>query len=723
MFNSDKPITKIEDDVLNRGNFSKQLAHAILAYTKTDNFVISLCGRWGSGKTSILNMVLDEIEKNVQPNTDDAPIIVKFNPWNYSDSSQLINQFFGVMLATLKSKCGGEKFKVLGNILEKYSSLFNYTQYIPVVGSFVAPLSESMKSVGESMKEKSEEMNSIDAQKDAVTKALLDQNHKFIVVIDDIDRLNNSQIRAIFQLINTVAGFPNMIYLLSFDREVVTRALQEEQNCNGEEYLEKIIQVPFDIPEANLDLVSNIFIEKVEKIILTEDRINDFDTGYWQSVYTNCIYPFIKGIRDVNRILNTFEFKYNLMKNEVNETDLLAITTLQICAPEIFKWIRENVITLVGGLEYIDAISGKEQKNNSLKYKEQFVNIYPKNPNLMLKILQTLFPKFAWYTGGNFYLKWEKSTELLYKNRIASLDKIDAYFDLSLESIPINSYDKNSLNKFMESILREGKLLYYLSELSARIQDIPDDRINLFIEILISIQGKDRERDLHKHLTVVPTTKCMDILMDLLDKNKKEDNSAILSHMIETSKKNDFPALARIICRIDEGYRKNDDYIDTKYQFIDQKDSDVIKQKLLDKMDDCIDNIFEINQYEDLFWSWSDLDSDRCRTHIISLMQDEINIPKLLSLCKGNWSSSDNSRGWTFNENNFSRYISSEDAYRGIMKLKNTKKFSELDYMFKQMAIAFEIWYNLPDKNVNSSHREISQAIVESKMSEWQQSI
>lgn len=577
MFNSDKPITKIEDDVLNRGNFSKQLAHAILAYTKTDNFVISLCGRWGSGKTSILNMVLDEIEKNVQPNTDDAPIIVKFNPWNYSDSSQLINQFFGVMLATLKSKCGGEKFKVLGNILEKYSSLFNYTQYIPVVGSFVAPLSESMKSVGESMKEKSEEMNSIDAQKDAVTKALLDQNHKFIVVIDDIDRLNNSQIRAIFQLINTVAGFPNMIYLLSFDREVVTRALQEEQNCNGEEYLEKIIQVPFDIPEANLDLVSNIFIEKVEKIILTEDRINDFDTGYWQSVYTNCIYPFIKGIRDVNRILNTFEFKYNLMKNEVNETDLLAITTLQICAPEIFKWIRENVITLVGGLEYIDAISGKEQKNNSLKYKEQFVNIYPKNPNLMLKILQTLFPKFAWYTGGNFYLKWEKSTELLYKNRIASLDKIDAYFDLSLESIPISqekiretiySYDKNSLNKFMESILREGKLLYYLSELSARIQDIPDDRINLFIEILISIQGKDRERDLHKHLTVVPTTKCMDILMDLLDKNKKEDNSAILSHMIETSKKNDFPALARIICRIDEGYRKNDDYIDTKYQFM-----------------------------------------------------------------------------------------------------------------------------------------------------------
>lgn len=44
---------------------------------------------------------------------------------------------------------------------------------------------------------------------------------------------------------------------------------------------------------------------------------------------------------------------------------------------------------------------------------------------------------------------------------------------------------------------------------------------------------------------MVPTTKCMDILMDLFDKNKKEDNSAVLSHMIENAKKNDFPALAK----------------------------------------------------------------------------------------------------------------------------------------------------------------------------------
>ena len=129
-------------------------------------------------------------------------------------------------------------------------------------------------------------------------------------MIDDIDRLNNSQIRAIFQLVNSLAGFPNMIYLLSFDREIVVRALQEEQKCDGEEYLEKIIQVPFDIPEADKTLVNAVFFERLTNIIFAEQY--NLDHEYWGMVFQTCISPYIVNIRDVNRVLNAFEFKYNL---------------------------------------------------------------------------------------------------------------------------------------------------------------------------------------------------------------------------------------------------------------------------------------------------------------------------------------------------------------------------------------------------------------------------
>lgn len=72
MFHSDQPISKKEFDCLKGTEFSKQLAKAILSYTKNDR---------------------DEDEK---------PIIIKFNPWNYSDCSQLISQFFVAIQVSLK---------------------------------------------------------------------------------------------------------------------------------------------------------------------------------------------------------------------------------------------------------------------------------------------------------------------------------------------------------------------------------------------------------------------------------------------------------------------------------------------------------------------------------------------------------------------------------------------------------------------------------------------
>ncbi len=76
-----------------------------------------------------------------------------------------------------------------------------------------------------------------------------------IVLIDDIDRLSAAETRQIFQLVKLTARFPYVIYILAFDREAVSDALEQVGVDSGEEYLEKIVQVSFDIPpisEASL---------------------------------------------------------------------------------------------------------------------------------------------------------------------------------------------------------------------------------------------------------------------------------------------------------------------------------------------------------------------------------------------------------------------------------------------------------------------------------------
>ena len=64
MINTDKPIENKEEDRLGRREFVKRISKAIYEFDSTDNFAIALQGKWGCGKTSILNMISNEIAAN-----------------------------------------------------------------------------------------------------------------------------------------------------------------------------------------------------------------------------------------------------------------------------------------------------------------------------------------------------------------------------------------------------------------------------------------------------------------------------------------------------------------------------------------------------------------------------------------------------------------------------------------------------------------------------------
>ncbi len=69
-----------------------------------------------------------------------------------------------------------------------------------------------------------------------------------LVVIDDIDRLIPSEVQELFQLIKVNADFPNVVYLVLFDRSVVEKNIEKVVAVSGRDYLEKIVQVGFDVP-------------------------------------------------------------------------------------------------------------------------------------------------------------------------------------------------------------------------------------------------------------------------------------------------------------------------------------------------------------------------------------------------------------------------------------------------------------------------------------------
>ncbi|OGO81269.1 MAG: hypothetical protein A2Y21_10735 [Clostridiales bacterium GWC2_40_7] len=190
MFNSDKPIVASDEDLLGRRHFASALSRAVLSFKQKDSLTIGLFGKWGSGKTSIINMFENELHLYEYSSYDEQPIIIKFNPWNFSDQNQLIKQFFLALSSGLDLGNIKETLKQLSTGIEKVGQVADIAKFIPIiapVAQVVAPLLHDYAKVLKG----SDEETDLQKIKNKISNELLKINTKLIIIIDDIDRLVN----------------------------------------------------------------------------------------------------------------------------------------------------------------------------------------------------------------------------------------------------------------------------------------------------------------------------------------------------------------------------------------------------------------------------------------------------------------------------------------------------------------------------------------------------
>lgn len=500
MFNTDKPINTMGEDLLDRKDFAAQIAKSIVTYSESDNYTIGLYGKWGCGKTSIINMTLCSIEEFNQRNEAHKNIIViNFNPWNFTDSNQLIMQFFVNLSRALSIDNPSQKKSKIGEAIEQYSDALAYTKYIPVIGPYLDIIPTAFKSIGSEMKKDADsKLHDVTCRKSEVEKALISLGRRILIVIDDIDRLPNEQIRLIFQLVNAVAGFPFVTYLLSFDKDVVVRALKDVQQDNGESYLEKIIQVPFEIPPIGDNELSRVIEKKLNDFIGMHPNI-DIDNKYLQRIYSNCLRPFIHSLRDVYRLFNVIIFRYGNISGEVDFADFLGITALHVFAPSIYNWIYHNKDQLVGGIPS-SGVTTNDVKDNNAKFLDDFKSYYPSNPKHMLNALSTLFPRFN--NSVSLLSNFTSENELTRKMRIASTGRFDLCFALTIRDVKIpheqivrsvyhSTFDE--LETFINKLSGKDLVGAYLNELQCYSDQIPESRIEIFINILFGLHTSIKE--------------------------------------------------------------------------------------------------------------------------------------------------------------------------------------------------------------------------------------
>lgn len=504
-FSADRPIISIEDDLLGRADFSKNLSDAISQWKGDDSLVIALYGDWGSGKSSIKNMALAYSKKQENP-----PTIIEFSPWEWSAQDKIVQAFFDEISKSIGRKDSSKEDQNLANIFATYgnhlstahtilkganlsvpllitailstglvSSYFTdntqlvlfittLTSLIPTIMSLTEKGSELLGNISEnfSKKAKLNEKTLVEIRSELI-EALDKRKTPLLIVMDDIDRLTTTELRMIFQLIKANTDFPNVIFLLLFQKDIIEQKLTDNTQ-SGEYYLEKIIQIPFTIPQIEIRQVHEVLFKLLNNVISSHsDAEKKFDKNRFTEIYQNGFKNYFSNLRSVYRFNSTLAFNFNIFKNkdifEVDPIDLITIECLRIFEPTVY-------IKLSNSKEAFTTLSSISMDNHREKAKylgliEDVINSSSEiNRESVKRILKKLFPTIQWIVS-NYYYHYESYQEWFTQLRICHEDHFDKYFKLSFDSEGFSTADFLS---FLELTANREQFKEYILSLDAR---------------------------------------------------------------------------------------------------------------------------------------------------------------------------------------------------------------------------------------------------------------
>jgi predicted KAP-like P-loop ATPase len=409
----DAPITSSADDDLGRAPVAHDFAESIRELDASEGLVVGILGPWGHGKSSFINLMREQFAK------EPALTVVDFNPWMFSGSNQLVNFFFTEIGAELNVS-SKSRFGKTADWFAKYAGVLKpASQFIPIPGA--AMLGEVVAGVIQGTADTTEAERSAKKVRDEITKELSALEQPIVVVIDDIDRLTTVEIREIFKLVRLTASFPNIIYVLAFDRERVEQALTED-GVPGRAYLEKIVQLSFDVPQAPTKLIRSQIFKELDRVI-TPTVVTTLDESRWADVYMEIIDPLFSNMRDVTRYAISSRATIKALGNEVDLVDLLAMESLRVFRPEL----TQHLARLRSELTSTRELMGRTDET-ARKAIEALLTKFPDDSDIIRALFNRVFPVALQYVENNHYgSDWLSTWRTAH--RMAHVDFLNLYFD------------------------------------------------------------------------------------------------------------------------------------------------------------------------------------------------------------------------------------------------------------------------------------------------------
>lgn len=480
---NDTPIESADADLYGITPFAESIANSIQGIKSPIGTAIALNGPWGSGKSSVVNIIRASLDERQDKNL----VVTDFKCWWYRGEEALALAFLQNLHITLKDGLG-DKIKDLIPSLSK-----NLLQAGSVVGQTVAVASgqgwlKGAISGSSNYIEKAffSEKQTVEKSFKKLAKVLEEHEKRFLVVIDDIDRLTPEEALATFRLIKSIGRLPNVMYLLVFDRELAEKAINDKYPSEGPHFLEKIIQAGFEVPlpmQTDLNEAIQSFIVDIC------GQPQDEELRRFMNIFYDVVVPYMTTPRHVVRFRSAISVTWPAIADEISLSDFVALETIRLYEPVLFNRIRKNK-------DYVCGNSDKNRDENAIN--EYLIDIPDKRHETVKVALQRIFPKFESMRYGGEWLSIWKSGK-----RVCVSTHFDTYFRLSLSSDALSTKQIKSLveqsgnRDFIQITMLNAKdqkrkndksmVPVYLDELNTHAAKIPKDNVSILISSLFEI--------------------------------------------------------------------------------------------------------------------------------------------------------------------------------------------------------------------------------------------
>lgn len=325
----DTPLLSAENDELDISKYTKGLVDFI-KHCDTP-MTISIQGEWGSGKTSLINKLDNELKNGFHT--------LRINTWEYALVHQddipmvLFNDF--ITKIAPKGDSGAKEA---------------LTDFIKIgTRAVVAKYTEG----GLDIKSELLKIPSLGDLKDKIAKLIEEKSNngskKLLFFVDDLDRLNPVDAIRILELLKNIFDQPHCIFVLAIDYEIVVKGLKskfggDENEREYRQFFDKIVQLPFTMPVSNYSL--DAYLES-----LLVHKINFMDKEAYQSNKETLEYATIntvgKNPRALKRVVNYLSLikciieasSGNKDKKDEDKIVQYYLICIQIAYPQIYSYM------------------------------------------------------------------------------------------------------------------------------------------------------------------------------------------------------------------------------------------------------------------------------------------------------------------------------------------------------------------------------------------------